>query len=58
MDDGIQNFCEILVRFRGTYIFVLFLKGQSDISLTKRGVKSCILEGTMPVLTLYIDSLC
>ena len=27
MDDGIQDFCEILVRVRGTDILLLFLKG-------------------------------
>ena len=27
MDDGIQDFCEILVRFRGTDILLLLLKG-------------------------------
>ena len=27
MDDGIQDFFEVLVRFRGTDIFLLFLKG-------------------------------
>ena len=27
MDDGIQDFCDILVRFRGTNILLLFLKG-------------------------------
>ena len=27
MDDGVQDFCEILVRFRGTDIFLLILKG-------------------------------
>ena len=55
MDDEIQDFCEILVRFRGTDILLLFLKGLSDISLTKGGIKSSIKEGTMPVLTLYIN---
>ena len=27
MADGIQDFCEILVRLRGTYMFLLFLNG-------------------------------
>ena len=27
MDDGLQDFCEILVRFRVTDILLLFLKG-------------------------------
>ena len=27
MADGIQDFCEILVRLRGTDIFLLFFKG-------------------------------
>ena len=27
MGDGIQDFCEMLVRFRGTDILLLFLKG-------------------------------
>ena len=27
MDDRIQDFCEILVRFRGTDILILFLNG-------------------------------
>ena len=59
MDDGIQDFCKILVRFRGTDILLLFLNGLSGIALTKGGIKSCMLEGTMPVLTLCMnDSLC
>ena len=37
--DGIQDFYEILVRFRDIYLFILFLKGQSDISITKGGSK-------------------
>ena len=40
-------------------IFLLFLRGQFEISLTKGGIKSCIYEGTMPLFTLYMkDSLC
>ena len=27
MNDGMQHFCDILVRLRGTDIFMLFLKG-------------------------------
>ena len=36
MDDGIQDLCVILVRLKGTEIFLLFLKGLSEISLTKQ----------------------
>ena len=42
MADGIQDFCEILVRLRGTDMFLLFLNGKSEISLTKGGIKSCM----------------
>ena len=42
-DEGIQDFCEILVRFKvHIYIFLLFLKWLSDISLTKEGIISCM----------------
>ena len=54
-------FCEIqdIVLFKGTEIFLLFLRGQSEIALTRGGIKSCIYEGTMPVLTMYMkESLC
>ena len=42
MDVGIQNVCEILVLLRGTDIFLLFLKGKFEISLTKGGIISCM----------------
>ena len=59
IDDGIQDLCEILLGFRVTDKFLLFLKGLSDIPLTKGGIKSCMLEGPMPILTLCMnDSLC
>ena len=40
--DGIQDFCKILVQLRGTGVFLLFLKGKSEISLTKGGIKYCM----------------
>ena len=49
MEDGIHDFGKIQVLFKGTEIFLLFLKGVSEISLTRGRIKSCTYE----VLTLY-----
>ena len=58
MDDGIHDFCEIHVLCKGNMIFLLFLRGQSEMSLLRGGIKPRINEGTMPALTLYMkDSL-
>ena len=42
------------VLFKGTEIFLLFLMGLSEISRIKGGIKSCMYEGTLGVLTLYM----
>ena len=31
MDDGIRDFCEMLVFLKGSEMFLLFLKGASEI---------------------------
>ena len=54
MEEGILDFCEIQVLLKGTDIFLLFLRGSFEISLTKGGIKSCIYEGTMPLFTSYM----
>ena len=54
-----HDFCEKQVLLKGTEIFLKFLRGLSEVSLTKGEIKSCIYEGTMPVLTLNMkESLC
>ena len=54
MDDGIHDFCEIQVLFKGNKIFLLFLRGQSEISLLRGGIQPRIYDGTMPALTLFM----
>ena len=44
MEDGIHTFCEILVLLKGTDIFLLFLRGYFETSLTKGGIKYYILS--------------
>ena len=39
MEEGIHDFCEILVLLKDTDIFLLFLRGYFEISLTKGGSK-------------------
>ena len=40
-------------------MFLLFLNGLSETSLSKEGIKSCIYESNMPIFTLYMnESLC
>ena len=47
MEDGVHGISEIQVLFKGTKIFLLFLRGESEISLTKGGMKPRIYEGNM-----------
>ena len=53
IEDGIHDFCEIQVLFKGTEIFLLFLRGYSEVLITRGGIKPRIYKGTMPALTLY-----
>ena len=44
MEDGIHDFGEIQVLFKGTEIFLLFLKGVTEISLTRGRIKSLYMK--------------
>ena len=59
MDEGIHDFCEMLVLLLGKEMFLLFLKGLFEILLTNGGIKSEIYDGTKPASTLHMnESLC